>query len=137
MLYTHFIGRIGKDAQIISGAHGEFIALDAAVSDYHKGQETTVWARVKSNRHTNIAKWLTKGRLILVEGTMATPTIWTDKEGKEHIQIAVTADNIHFVNNGKKKEQPENPPTQETTETGKPKEDDPLPAPTDEDDLPF
>ena len=139
MLYTHFIGRIGKDATIISGAHGEFLSLDAAVSDYCKGQETTIWVRVKSNRNVHLAKWLTKGRLILVEGTMPAPTIWTDKEGHQHIQVSVTADNIHFVNSGRKKEQTVNAGEmpEETTETGKPKVDDPLPAPDGDDDLPF
>lgn len=135
MLYTHFIGRIGKDAQVINGKHGEFISMDAAVSDYCKGEETTIWIRVKSNRHVKLAKWLTKGKLILVEGTMSVPTIWTDKEGKQHSQISVMADNIHFVNTGKKKDDNHETP-QETTEQGRPKSESPLPAP-DDDDLPF
>ena len=28
MIYTHTIGRIGKDCQVISGAHGSFMAMD-------------------------------------------------------------------------------------------------------------
>ena len=41
MIYTHTIGRIGKDCKTITGAHGTFIAVDMAVDDYSKGQN--VW----------------------------------------------------------------------------------------------
>ena len=51
MIYTHFIGRVGKDAKIINGKNGDFLSMDVAVSDYFKGQETTTWIRVRSNRH--------------------------------------------------------------------------------------
>lgn len=141
MLYTHFIGRIGKDAKVINGSKGDFLSMDVAVSDFFKGQETTTWVRVRSNRHVNLQKWLTKGKLILVEGVLSKPSIWTDNQGTEHVQISVTADNIHFVSNGKKKDgtptDKAETPT-ETTKAGEPKDDDPLGAPTDnEDSAPF
>jgi len=138
MIYTHFIGRIGKDAKVINGSKGDFISMDIAVSDYFKGQETTTWIRIRSNHHTNLAQWLIKGKLILVEGTLSKPTIWTDKNGEEHVQLSVIADNIHFVNARKKKNADKHDSLQETTKQGSPKEDDPLPAPADkDDDLPF
>ena len=37
MIYTHFIGRVGKDAKIINGKNGDFLSMDVAVSDYFKG----------------------------------------------------------------------------------------------------
>ena len=120
MLYTHFIGRIGKDAKVINGANGDFISVDVAVSDYFKGQETTTWIRLRSNRHLNLSKWLTKGKLILVEGVLSKPSIWTDKAGVEHVQLSVLAT------------------PQETTEQGEPKNDVPFTAPADKnEDLPF
>ena len=33
MIYTHTIGRIGKDCKTITGAHGTFIAVDMAVDE--------------------------------------------------------------------------------------------------------
>ena len=71
MIYTHTIGRIGKDCQTITGTHGTFMAVDIAVDDYSKGQNITTWVRVRSSRenHIRLAEYLTKGRLILVEGT--------------------------------------------------------------------
>ena len=50
MLYTHTIGRIGKDCQVITGTHGTFMAVDIAVDDYSKGQNITTWVRVRSSR---------------------------------------------------------------------------------------
>ena len=69
MIYTHTIGRIGKDCQVITGTHGTFMAVDIAVDDYSKGQNITTWVRVRSSRenHVRLAEYLTKGRLILVE----------------------------------------------------------------------
>lgn len=82
MLYTHTIGRIGKDCQVITGTHGTFMAVDIAVDDYSKGQNITTWVRVRSSRenHVRLAEYLTKGRLILVEGTIST-SLWTDRQG--------------------------------------------------------
>ena len=54
MIYTHTIGRIGKDCKTITGAHGTFIAVDMAVDDYSKGQNITTWVRVRSSRENHI-----------------------------------------------------------------------------------
>ena len=95
MIYTHTIGRIGKDCKTITGAHGTFIAVDMAVDDYSKGQNITTWVRVRSSRenHIRLAEYLTKGRLILVEGTISTSQ-WTDRQGESHTQISINADSI-------------------------------------------
>lgn len=110
MIYTHTIGRIGKDCQVITGAHGTFMAVDIAVDDYAKGQNITTWVRVRSSRenHIRLAEYLTKGRLILVEGTISTSQ-WADRQGEGHVQISINADSIAFVNAGKKEEQTANP----------------------------
>jgi len=106
MIFTHAIGRIGKDAEVINGNKGSFVSVNIAVDDYFKGQNTTTWVRVRSSRnnHVNLAKHLTKGRMVLVEGTLGTPTIWQDKSGEEHVQLYINADSIQFVSAGRKKD---------------------------------
>lgn len=103
MIYIHTIGRIGKDSRVITGAHGTFMAVDIAVDDYSKGKNITTWVRVKSRKenHIHLAEYLTKGRMVLVEGTL-TSSIWTDRNGESHIQHSIIADSIAFVNVGKK-----------------------------------
>ena len=86
MIYTHTIGRIGaKDCRVITGTHGTFMAVDIAVDDYSKGKQITTWVRVKSSKenHIRLAEYLTKGRMVLVEGTL-TSSIWTDRNGENN-----------------------------------------------------
>lgn len=73
MLYVHTIGRIGKDCQVITGTHGSFIAFDMAVDDYSHGNSVTTWVRVRSKKenHIRLSEYLTKGRLLLIEGTLS------------------------------------------------------------------
>lgn len=54
MIYTHTIGRIGKDCQVITGTHGTFMAVDIAVDDYSRGQNITTWVRVRSSRENHV-----------------------------------------------------------------------------------
>lgn len=79
------------------------MAVDIAVDDYSKGKQITTWVRVKSSKenHIRLAEYLTKGRMVLVEGTL-TSSIWTDRNGENHIQHSIIADSIAFVNAGKK-----------------------------------
>lgn len=143
MIYTHFIGRIGQDCKTIIGEHGNFISLDLAVDNYTKGEKSTTWVRVRSKRpnHLKLGQYLTKGKLILVEGTLNEPTIWTDKDGNNHVQLAISADNINFVNFGKKKEEQNNGDNNSVTVENKDNTKDntmPFNPPTDTgDDLPF
>ncbi len=77
------------------------MAVDIAVDDYSRGQNITTWVRVRSSRenHIRLADYLTKGRLILVEGTIST-SLWTDRQGESHVQVSI---------NGRKEEQSANP----------------------------
>ena len=124
MIYTHTIGRIGKDCQVITGTHGTFMAVDIAVDD--------------RENHVRLAEYLTKGRLILVEGTISTSQ-WKDRQGESHTQISINADSIAFVNAGKKEEQNADPKKAakkgaKAKNTPQPPQDAPEP---DEKDLPF
>jgi single-strand DNA-binding protein len=85
-----------------------------------------------------LAEYLTKGRLILVEGTISTSQ-WTDRQGESHTQISINADSIAFVNAGKKDEQDTDPKKAakkgaKAKNTPQPPQDAPEP---DEKDLPF
>lgn len=144
MIYTHFVGRIGKDAQVVTGTHGSFLSFDIAVDNFEKGQKVTTWIRVRSNNaaHINLSQWLTKGKMLIVEGTLNSPTIWTDKNGKKNVQLSIKADNMNFITIGKKNEDNSQPEQQKQVTAVTPTEqslnEDPLGGPADtSDDLPF
>lgn len=103
MLYVHTIGRIGKDCQVITGAHGPFIAMDIAIDDYVHGNNVTTWVRVRSNKENliRLSEYLTKGKRILVDGTLSA-SLWKDKNEDCQIQLSITADSLEFINTGKR-----------------------------------
>lgn len=137
MLYVHTIGRIGKDCQVITGAHGSFIAFDIAVDDYSHGNSVTTWVRVRSKKenHIRLSEYLTKGRLLLIEGTLSA-SLWKDKNEDYQIQLSITADALQFVNTGKREGTASGAgdPTDATDDVPVPPADAPQ---NDKDDLPF
>ena len=113
------------------------MAMNIAVDDYSKGQNVTTWVKVRSNKenHIRLAEYLTKGRLVLVEGTLSS-SLWTDKNGESQIQLSITAENIAFINTGKKDNSAGSPDNMAATTDSTPV----LPADMlqdDKDDLPF
>lgn len=148
MIHTHFIGHVGRDgAKVISGTHGEFMSFDMAVENFDKGEKITTWIRVRSKlpNHINLAKWITSGRMILVEGTLNVPTIYSTKKGEHKVELSVRADNMSFVSVGRKSDngsinQNGNgggvPPEPSVNVVGN-TSDDPLLPPDTSDDLPF
>lgn len=137
MLYVHTIGRIGKDCQVITGAHGSFIAFDIAVDDYSHGNSVTTWVRVRSKKenHIRLSEYLTRGRLLLIEGTLSA-SLWKDKDDNYQIQLSITADTLEFINTGKREGTASDAgsPTETADEVPAP----PADAPQDnKDDLPF
>ena len=130
MIHTHVIGRVGKDAEVRKGKKGDFMSMDIAVDNFVKGEQATTWVRVRSNsaNHINLAQYLKKGKLLLVEGVLGEPEIWEDKQHVQHVQLSIVADSITFISTGKKKEEVK------SEDTSTPPAD--APAPSDED-LPF
>lgn len=143
MLYSNFVGRIGKDgAKVIPGARGNFISMDVATDFYSKGENRTMWIRVRSNKenHVKLAEYLTKGKLILVQGQQLEDSTWIGKDGEAHSQHVIIADSIDFVRTGRKKEDAQNDQQGQQVETMPTSQsnDAPSPAPDDNsDDLPF
>lgn len=105
---THFIGRIGKDAEVVDGKNGKFLSMDIATDYYSRGENRTMWVRVRTNipRYVEkLAPHLKKGKMITVEGEQQEPRCWTGKDGQPHAQIVLVANYIDFVHIGKRKEQ--------------------------------
>ncbi len=136
MITTIFTARIGKDAQVINGKNGSFMSMEVVVNERVNGQEKAIWIRVTSSKsnHVNLAKYLTKGKVITITGNASTRA-WNDKEGKAQSQLKVSASNIDFLNFGKRKVESQQPSGDVAVET---KETAPeFPAQTDEEDMPF
>ena len=112
MFTGNFIGRVGKDAEIVKGVNGdEFVSMDLAENYYAKGENRTRWIRVRCStpRALKMAKYWTKGRQLEVVGELVNISIYEDKQGKPQYQMIVNAYRVEFVNSGKKKDKQESP----------------------------
>lgn len=106
MFSGSFIGRCGKDAEIVHGANGDFVSINVAESYYSKGETRTRWYRVRSNtpRALKMAQYWTKGRQLEVVGEINDVSIYENAQGKPQYQIVVSAFRIEFVASGKTQE---------------------------------
>ncbi|WP_320170630.1 single-stranded DNA-binding protein [Maridesulfovibrio sp.] len=96
------IGRIGQDPKISYTTSGQAfanlsVATDEGYKDRNTGQrvDKTEWHRVVAWRQTAefVGKYLSKGRLVLVEGKLQTRK-WQDQNGQDRYTTEIVANNI-------------------------------------------
>lgn len=108
MFSGSFLGRCGKDAEILTGASGEqYVALNVAESYYSKGETLTRWYKVYASfpRALKLAQYWKKGRLLEIVGELVKHNIYEDKDGKPQLQLVVNAFRVEFPPVGKKKDE--------------------------------
>ena len=101
---TIVIGHLGKDPEMRYTPSGvpvtSFnVATTRKWSDANGNpQEKTTWFRVTCWRKLaeQAAQYLTKGRLVLVEGDVEA-SAWTDKEGNPRASLELTATTVRFL----------------------------------------
>lgn len=129
------IGHLGADPEMKYLANGSAVTnFRVATSrswknDAGERQEETEWFRVVTwNRLAEIcAQYLTKGRLVYVEGRMQTRS-WDDQQGQKRYSTELIAQEVKFLGGGR--DANESGPTQAFTSTDGGGDIDP-------DDLPF
>ncbi len=133
------LGNLGKDPDIMTLESGVKVArFPLATNAYFKGKdgemtERTEWHQVVlwRNRAELAEKYLSKGRMVYVEGRLQTRQ-WEDKEGNKRYTTEVVGDVINFVGGRPDQEKGEKASGMEAPS------DLPAPdAPPEEDDLPF
>lgn len=135
-----FVGHLGRDAEVKYTTSGAAVAsLSMACSEQwtDKGgqkQERTEWVRVQVWGKTaeTIGQYLTKGKLVYVEGKMQTRK-WSDKDGNDRYTTEIRADRVVLLSKGESAPAAYQPAVR-PAERG---ESDPLDQPDEDDDLPF
>ena len=108
MFTGNFIGRVGKDAEVVKGVNGtEFVSMDLAENYYSKGETLTRGYKVYASfpRALKLAQYWKKGRLLEVVGELVKHNIYEDKDGKPQLQLVVNAFRVEFPPVGKKKDE--------------------------------
>lgn len=101
------MGNLGQDPELrYTQSQTPVCTLSVATTDYRTGQdgqrqEFTEWHRVVvwSKQAENCAKYLAKGRSVLVEGRLQTRS-WEDKQGVKKYVTEIVAQNVQFVGGG-------------------------------------
>ena len=116
------MGRLGRDPELRHTQNGTpvasfSLAVDRDFKDKNTGERITDWIDVVAWRSTGefAAKYLTKGRMAVVEGRLQIRD-WTDKEGSKRGTAEVVADSVYFGDSkpsdgqgaGKRKDAPKN-----------------------------
>lgn len=100
------VGNLGKDPEARTTTAGNTVtSLRVATSERRKvgdeWQDHTEWHAVTCFGKTaeNVAKHLTKGRQVYIEGRIQTRK-WTDKEGRDRWSTEVIAHEVRFLGSG-------------------------------------
>jgi len=101
------VGNLGADPELkYTPSNRAVCNLSVATNEVWKDkngqkQERTEWHRVNvwGEQAENCAKFLSKGRMIYVEGRLQTRS-WDDKDGKKRYSTEVVADRVVFLGGG-------------------------------------
>ena len=98
------IGRLGRDPELRYTPSGTPVAnFPLATSETYTDkngnkQEKTEWHKIVvwNNQAENVTKYLSKGRLALVEGSLQTRK-WTDNQGQDRYTTEIRAQRVVFL----------------------------------------
>src|SRR4051812_37933196 len=98
------MGNLGQDPELrYTQSQVPVCTLRIATTDFRMGadgqrQELTEWHSVVvwSKQAENCAKYLSKGRSVLVEGRLQTRS-WEDKQGNKRYTTEIVAQNVQFI----------------------------------------
>ncbi len=99
------IGRLGRDPEMRYTTEGTPVTSFSVATDRRwtdssgQSQERTVWFRVSAWRRLaeTCNQYLTKGRLVFIEGTLTEPKPYQGKDGTWRASLDVTADSVKFL----------------------------------------
>jgi single-strand DNA-binding protein len=108
------IGRCGKDPEARKTSSGvDVCEFSLAVDESYKNREgekvqKTEWIKVIAWKKLAeiCAKYLCKGKLVLIEGKMETQQ-WEDKDGAKHSTTKVVAQSMQMLDGKKKEDAPD------------------------------
>lgn len=100
--FNHVVvmGNLGKDPELRQTGGGKAVCtLNVATSHRRGEQEETEWHRIVlwEKNAENAAKYLTKGRTVLVQGRLATRSWEDQKTGQTRFVTEIIGQTIQFV----------------------------------------
>jgi single-strand DNA-binding protein len=116
-------GHLGADPEVRFTSSGKKVttlrvATRARRGTKDKEEDDTIWWRITvwGEQFDKMIPYFKKGSPIIVFGELNKPEIFTDREGRSHISMNITAFNLQFSPFGKPDQSPSS--AHETKETG-------------------
>ncbi len=99
------VGRLGRDPEQRFASDGTPVCSFSVATDRRwtdgngQQQERTVWFRVTAWRRLaeTCAEYLSKGRMVLVEGELTEPRPFQGRDGEWRASLDVTANSVKFL----------------------------------------
>ena len=106
MNFIHIAGNLGADPEVRFTTSGKKVTSFRVASRSRRGkngEEITIWWRVTvwGEQFDKMIPFFKKGSAIIVFGELSKPEIFTDRDGRSHISMNITAFNIQFSPFGK------------------------------------
>jgi single-strand DNA-binding protein len=98
------IGHLGRDAETKFLSSGTSVTSFSLATSYKpkNGDEKTEWHNIEAFGKDKIGEYLTKGKLVGIEGRIQTDS-WEDREtGEKRYKTKIVADNILLLSSSKK-----------------------------------
>ena len=105
---TTLVGRVGRDPELRYLPDGTAVANVSLAEQRGFGErKTTVWWRVAVWRNTaeTAAKWVHKGDIVLFEGKVQEPRVYTNKQGQQVASLELSASYMRIVQSTRSDEQ--------------------------------
>lgn len=104
MFQTHIlVGHVGDTPELRqTGDDQQVTTFSVAVNERRGENQVTTWYRVTAwNRLAEVAcQYLSKGRLVLVEGHRLRASAYLGREGQPQASLELTASRIQFLDSG-------------------------------------
>ncbi len=99
------VGRLGRDPEMRYTPQGQpvttlNVATDRSWTDANgQRQDRTTWFRVTvwGKQAESCNQYLSKGRMVLVEGTIDEPQVYQRRDGEWAASLSVRADSVRFI----------------------------------------
>ena len=108
MISSNLTGRLGADAELKETQQGrKYIICRIATNGTKKDKTTWVTVRYFTDNAENLVKYLTKGKLVNVQGSLEASAYISKKDNTPVASIDINAYAIEFISVGKGGEQQE------------------------------
>lgn len=101
MFFVQIAGHLGSDPVTRVTPTGQKVTSFSVATKQRKGkdkEDITIWVRITiwGDKFDRLLPHLKKGGGVIVNGKMAPPSNYTDKEGRQQFSLEVTAEMIEF-----------------------------------------